>query len=121
MKNVLIYSLLFMLFSGCSIMKSEKIYQGSYKDNNIELSFLNTKKGSIVINKNDTIPFTYKIEKNRINPKTNKIDDVEFYVYRFTINAEYELNFPIGFYEIGQKGGDVLQGNDGLTLVRKRK
>lgn len=121
MKNVLIYALLFILLSGCSIMKSEKIYQGSYKEDNIELFFLNSKKGRIVINQNDTIPFVYKIEKNRINPKTNKINDVKFYVYRFTINAEYELNFPIGFYEIGQKGGDVLQGSDGLTLVRKRK
>ncbi|KQC32671.1 hypothetical protein AAU57_04545 [Nonlabens sp. YIK11] len=101
-------------------MKSEKIYQGSYKEHNIELSFLNSKKGRIIINENDTIPFAYKIEKNRINPKTNKINDVEFYVYRFTINAEYELDFPIGFYEIGQKGGDLLQGNDGIILVRKR-
>ncbi|XLS27640.1 hypothetical protein ACJD0Z_10575 [Flavobacteriaceae bacterium M23B6Z8] len=121
MKNVMIYALFFILLSGCSIMKNDKIYQGSYKEDNIELSFLNSKKGRIVINKIDTIPFVYKIEKNRINPKTNKVDELKFYFYRFTINAKYELNFPIGFYEIGQKGGDILQGSDGLTLVSKRK
>jgi len=74
------------------------------------------------VNGTDSIPFQYKIESTRTNPKAERKNNekVKLYVYRFTVSAEYELSFPLGFIEIGQKKGDVLQGNNGMTLVRKR-
>ena len=73
------------------------------------------------MNENDSIPFEYKIEKSRINPQTGHSENINVYVYRFTVNADYKPRVPLGFYEIGQKGGDILQGNEGTTLVRVKK
>ena len=113
------YLLILILLSSCSVLNNERMYQGSYNNETITVHFENSKEGILVLNENDSIPFKYKIEKNKTNPQTKKIDDeLEFYVYRFTLNAGYELSFPLGFYEIGQKGGAILNGNNGMTLVR---
>lgn len=123
MKKTWIYLLLLLsILSSCSVLDKERVYEGLYKNDNIKLHFINSKEGKVVVNEVDTIPFKYKIEMYRINRKIGKTEKekIKLYVYRFTINANYELNFPLGFTEVGQKGGDVLEGNDGLTLVLKR-
>tara|TARA_R110002012_G_scaffold217900_2_gene389155 strand:- start:19 stop:357 length:339 start_codon:yes stop_codon:yes gene_type:complete len=106
----------------CSILNNERIYEGTYQNDNVTLIFENSRKGKLIVNGTDSIPFQYKIESTRTNPKAERKNNekVKLYVYRFTVSAEYELSFPLGFIEIGQKKGDVLQGNNGMTLVRKR-
>ena len=121
MKKYSILLLTIIVMNGCSILRINDVYKGFYKNKKIELYLDTSKSGKFVINKNDTIPFKYKIEKSKflIKEKNNIKREIDFYVYRFTINAEYNLNFPVGFYEIGQKRGNVIQNNNGITLVKE--
>lgn len=117
MKTLLKY-LIFNLFilSGCSTHKN-LIYKGNYKGKNVIINFEDVKKGYILINNNDSIPFKYKIEKNKIDNRAER--KVKTYVYRFTVDARYKLDFPLGLYEIGQKRGKILRVNDSLIFVRQ--
>ena len=117
------YYILFLAFcSSCSVMNNERVYEGFYENDSIKIHFSDSKNGKLVVNNNAAIPFEYEIETSQIIPEMENSDNrkVKVYIYRFTVNADYNLSFPLGFYEIGQKGGDVLRGSPGLTLVRKR-
>jgi len=118
MKTLFKYSIFCLLIlSGCSTIYKNSIYKGNYNGREIILNFKDAKKGQILVDNNDSIPFTYEIEKNKIdNGSTKKMN---IYVYRFTIDAKYKLDFPIGLYEIGKKRGNVLQINDSIIFVRQ--
>lgn len=110
----LIFSLFFL--SSCSTYNN-LIYKGNYKGKEITINFESAKKGFITIDNNNSIPFVYKIEKNKIDNEAAK--KVTTYVYRFTVDAKYNIDFPLGLYEIGQKRGKILQVNDSLTFVKQ--
>jgi len=116
MKTLLKYLFSLLILSGCSTYKS-LIYKGNYKGKDVTIHFEDVKKGYILIDANDSIPFSYKIEKNKIDNRLEK--KVKTYVYRFTVDGEYKLDFPLGLYEIGQKRGKILRVNDSLIFVRQ--
>ena len=118
MKTLLKYSIvaLFVLTS-CSAMYKDLIYEGNYKEKTITINFEDARSGYIIVDNRDSIPFSYKIEKNKIENEMAK--KIKTYVYRFTIDAKYNIDFPLGLYEIGQKRGKVLQVNDSLTFIRQ--
>lgn len=122
MNKIGVYIIFLTFFCSCSILNNERIYKGTYQNDDVTLIFQNSSKGKLIVKGTDSIPFQYKIESFRTNSKTKKQNNekVKFYIYRFTVSAEYKLSFPLGFIEIGQKRGDVLQGNNGMTLVRKQ-
>lgn len=106
-----------MVTGGCTSSK-ERIYKGQFKNKNIAVQFTNSKKGKIVIDEREIIPFSYKIEKLNTESKS-EIAKKYLAIYRFTIDASYQLNFPLGFYEIDQQQGDTLRGSDyNLVLVK---
>ncbi len=118
MKTLLKYSIFSLfIFYGCSAIYNSSVYKGNYKGKDIIINFEDAKKGFMLVDTKDSIPFNYKIEKNKIDNVSSK--KVITYVYRFTIDADYDLDFPLSLYEIGQKRGSVLQVNDSLTFVRQ--
>lgn len=110
-----------LILSNCSTINDNTIYKGNYKGQEITIKFTNSKKGYLKVDDKDSIAFRYKIEKNKIEIKSNnqEIKKVKSFVYRFTIDAEHKIDFPLGFYEIGRKKGKILQGIDSLILVKQ--
>lgn len=118
MKALLKYSIFgLLILSSCSTMYNDLIYKGNHKGKAIVINFENARNGYIIVDNRDSIPFDYKIERNKLDNGDAK--KVKTYVYRFNIDAKYNIDFPLGLYEIGQKRGKVLRVNDSLTFVRK--
>jgi len=120
MKILLKYSIFGLLvLSSCSAMYNDLIYKGNYKGKDIVINFQSTKRGYILVANKDSIPFNYKIEKYKKGNDSSDTKKVRLYVYRFFIGAEYDIDFPLGLFEIGQKRGRIIQVNDSLTFVRQ--
>lgn len=116
-----IFSLL--VFSSCSTINDGAIYRGNYKGKNITINFTNAKKGYFLVDDMDSIPFNYKIERSKVERKSIKetVRKVKYFVYRFSISAEYNIDFPLGLLEIGQKRGKIIQATDSLIFIRQDK
>ena len=50
MKNFLTHIVFLAILSSCSVLKNEKIYVGSYENDNITIHFMDSKKGKLLIN-----------------------------------------------------------------------
>lgn len=120
MKINLIYCIVLITIVSCG---SPKTYEGSYKNKKIAIQFANSKKGKIIVDDTTIIPFAYRIEKLKTGAKNNIENKhlVNYYIYRFTIDANYQLSFPLGFYEINQKRRDTLHGSDYNLISIKPK
>ena len=118
MKTLLKYSIAGLLvLSSCSKMYNYMIYKGKYKGEDVTINLEDSRNGYIKMGNSDSIPFDYKIEKSRV--ESGNANKVKTYVYRFTVDAKYDFDFPFGLYEIGQKRSPVLRANDSLTFVRQ--
>ena len=105
-----------LLLCGCSA-NNNLIYKGIVKGKETTIHFENHKKGYLLIDNRDSIPFRYKIEMIKVNSAKKK--KVNTYVYRFTMDASYKLDYPLGLFEIGQKRSNVLQLNDSIIFVKQ--
>lgn len=118
MKTLLKYSVAGLLvLNSCSTMYNDMIYKGNYRGKVVTINFENSRKGYIKMGDSDSIPFGYKIEKSLMEIGNAK--KVKTYIYRFTVDAKYDFNFPFGLYEVGEKRSPVLRANDSLTFVRQ--
>lgn len=94
------------IFYNCSVKRKVRTYKGE----DITVVFTNSKKGYLNTKKKDSFPFDYKIES--LKTKKGK----QYFIYRFSIDAKYKLDFPLSIFSIKNKTGYSLYINNQLIV-----